>query len=198
MNSEQLEVFVLQLFDKANIINYKSNQRTFKDEDWRYCKHEKVKSYSHYMLDYRIILDRVMPFPHRVGFSFSCDYPNGLSKRCHDFVNDLLVISRNLGYETDGVTSYHHDWNPGKKKNFYLKNGDIAFTVKGYIKGTMHFQINQEIMRAMNVEFGQLKGWIKNKKQAAEELGISEVEAEEAFGSLTSFMPPVPSLMLDM
>jgi hypothetical protein len=198
MNNEQIEVFVLQLFDKANIINYKSNQRTFEKEDWRYSRHEKAKSYSHYGLDYRIVLDGMMPFPYREGFSFSYDYPNGLSKRCHDLVNDLLVISRNLGYESDGVTSYHHDWNPGKKKHFYLKNGDTAFTVKGYIKGTMHFQINQEIMRAMNVEFGKLKGWIKNKRQAAEELGISEAEAEKAWGSLGPLLPPVPSLMLGM
>lgn len=198
MNNEQLEVFVLQLFDKANIINYKSNQRTFEKEDWRYSRHEEAKSCSHYGFDYRIVLDRVMPFPYREGFSFSYDYPNGLSKMGHDLVNDLLVISRNLGYESDGVTSYHHDWNPGNKKNFYLKNGDTAFTVKGYIKGTMHFQINQEIMRAMNVEFGRLKGWIKDKRQAAEELGISEAEAEKAWGSLASLMPPVPSLMLCM
>lgn len=74
----------------------------------------------------------------------------------------------------------------GFKNNFYLKNGDIAFTVKGYIKGTMH------------VEFGRLKGWIKDKRQAAEELGISEAEAEKALGSLASLMQPVPSLMLDM
>ena len=54
-------------------------------------------------------------------------------------------------------------------------------TVRAYKNGNIHIKFNQKFLRKLNVEFGRLKGWLRNHKQAADELNIPEKEAREFF-----------------
>lgn len=190
---EQLEEFMISLIDSANVKMYKSNKMTFDLEKWRYSRYDYKKVLTHYGLDYRIVLDRMVPF--NTSSYSQHDYPNGLRKGCHDLINDILVVCRNLGFDVEDTNSYNVSWIPGAKYEFYLKSGDIAFTVKGFKKGTMHFQFNQALIRAMNVEFGRIKGWLKNKKEAMDELNLSEAEVED-FWKINYTALPSSSLQL--
>ena len=85
-----------------------------------------------------------------------------------------MTIANNLGFETrDEAKAECRHWEAGQKVLFYFTDGktgqrSVAFEAKAYKKGTIHLKVNQRLMCRLNVEFGRLKGWVRNAHEAAE------------------------------
>lgn len=171
---KQLCDVYLDLTEQENIINYKSNKVILNDK-WRYAWRSEV---SHYTLDYRLVLNRHSCFDSTSYRSY--DYPNGLSRDVHAFLNDICTVAGNLGFLVS-TNSYNLYWTPGQKNDFYMADGALFMDVRAFKKGTIHIRLDQNFMRKFNVEAGRLNGWIKDEHEAANETGIEE--AAFLFGS---------------
>lgn len=172
IDSQVLEVYELMV-DKCNVHLYKSNQRTWRDEQWRYSHRDDTDRPSHFSLDYRIVTHRVGGY--RTGYS---SWDTGLEERGRDFLADLLTIAHNLRFECSTVDKAlirgGEQWTAGEQKVFYFtnKNGvrEILFDVRAFKNGNMHLRLNQDFILALNVEHGRLKGWLRSAEEAVVEL----------------------------
>jgi hypothetical protein len=179
---KQLIKMFESMVDQANVVLYKSNMRTWGNQEWRYCRSGPgPDDLSHYGLELRVVLQRYSAIEGgRYGYSF--DYKNGLHKDAHNFLEDLLTIAGNLGF-TARSSSLLKQWESNKKQFFTSVDGGDIMQVKAFKNGNIHIKFNQLFIRKMNVEFGRLKGWLKNKVQAANELNIPVEEIEAVFNS---------------
>ena len=175
LNSQVIEVF-RDLTEPECVKNYKSNQKTWEKNGWRYNKND----HSHYALDYRIITNKWTAI-FNGGFS-SWDYQNGLSKKCHEFIGDIITVANNLDFECND-SSKNREWSSGQKQNFYTEKGEILVEVKAFRNGNLHLKFNQNFIKTLNIEASRLLGWIKTPQQAAEEMGIDIAFAKSKFGS---------------
>jgi len=66
---------------------------------------------------------------------------------------------------------------------------DIFTTNKVYKNGNIHFQLNQNFIKKLNLEVSRLRGWIKSPKEAAQEFDISEEEANDFWRSSYILLP---------
>lgn len=183
---DQLIALVERMTRKANVALYTSNQRTFQDEDWRYNWREQApEGLDHYKLEYRIVL-------HHIGGIFCGDFgrwenPGGLEKRAHDFLGDVLAVAKTLGWNTHDSTTHVQGgerlWESNRKQYFTCENGKVLMEVKAFKNGNLHIKFNQAFMQQLNVEFGRLQGWLKDKQQAADELKIKPEAAAGFFCS---------------
>ncbi len=179
--NEQIIDFYLNIATIDNIKTYKSN-RHFTKDSWRYNTYSNklnTEKASHYSLDYRIVLE--------YGYT-DTNYNGGieLSNLGVNLVNDFIAIARNLGFAIAPNQSivYHPRIWSNEKYYIYLANGEILLEYKGFKNGNMHLKINQEILKALNIEVGRLLGWLKSPSEASLELDISETEASKYFGSM--------------
>jgi len=183
----QLVGLVERMTRKANIQLYKSNQRTFKDEDWRYNWQEKApKGLDCYKLEYRIVLEHMGGI--YTGEFGTWEHPCGLDRRSHEFLGDVLAVAKTLGWNIQDTTKIAHEWEErswesNKKQCFTCVNGDELMEVKAFKNGNLHIKFSQKFMKQLNVEFGRLKGWLKDHHQAAEELNIKPEEAADFFNT---------------
>lgn len=193
--NEYIDSQVVDLFKDLsrpeNITNYKSNQKTWDAERWRYLQnpdwnHGKQETPSRYMLEYRIITQKWHAI--RNGDESSWDYENNLSETCHDFLGDIVTVANNLGFPCSD-TSRSRFWSSGSPMEFYLDNDEVLMRVKAHMNGNLHIQFNQDFIKALNVEASRLLGWIRSPKEAVEEMGIDFVTAERAFQSNRIFAP---------
>lgn len=179
----QLINAVERMTRQANIVLYKSNQRTFRDEDWRYCR--KPEKLNNYQLDYRVVL-------HSMGglkLNWYDGHVEGLSEEATNFLNDLCTIAGNLGFDTKGgsrVNSF--EWESNKQNEFLYwdaKEGEYKtlFAVRAFKNGNLHIKFNKKFIVRLNIEFGRLKGWLKNKEQAAQETGYTMEDVIKGFGA---------------
>lgn len=171
---EQLKALYLELSDPQNVINYKSNQRTFSQERWRF----KSEKFSHYKLDYRIV--------HKAWrcFDISWGENRGLEQSAHEQINDVITIGKNLGFNVQ-QSSFNFNWEAGTPNVFtYLKDGEETqfMRVKAFLNGNIHFQFCKEFSKAFNIEAGRLFGWIRTAQEAAQELDLPIKEATDYFG----------------
>lgn len=163
--------------EPKNVINYKSNKKMVED-DWRFSRSE----HTHYTLDYRIVCEKYNCFnPRNYG---DYDYPNGLSRGIHAFLNDICTIGLNLGFNViDKVHNF--EWSPGKEKDFCYRVGDKIETfmsVRAYKKGTVHIKFNQAFMKKFNIEAARLNRWVKSPHQMAEETDLPVEEIINNYG----------------
>lgn len=170
-----------KLLNQASVQMYKSNKKTFEDEDWRWNRgRDKIEKYC-LKLDYRIIIS---------GYGrLSSGYyaVNGLDKTGHELLNDIGTIAQNLGFpKTQKSESF--DWTNGQV-NFTWPDGTIFIQAKGHSNGNLHLKINIEALKAISIKFGQLKKWIKSASHAAEEMSIPVKEAEKYFDVSHSILP---------
>lgn len=177
---------VERMTEESSVTLYKSNEKTFGKEEWRYCS--TPTELTHYQLDYRFIL-------HRTGgincsmWEYDRKKHNGLSSSAYYLVNDILTVANNIGFNTlDCPSAGSVEWQAGKKSTFYyksMKSGELIelMTVKAFLNGNLHLCLNQAFMMRLNVEFGRLKGWLKTAQEAACELGISEDVAIQSFNA---------------
>lgn len=161
---------------EANIKLYKSNQRTFGREEWRYCR--RPKNLTRFALELRIILGG---FGGIQGDVFDFRYHQGLHERAHEFINDIITVAGNLGY-TCNDNSRWHEWESRKKIEFVGNKGTLM-QVTAFKNGNLHIKFHLDFIRTLNVEFGRLKGWLRNAQQAADELDVPLVEALRHFNA---------------
>ena len=171
----QLVTLFKDMSDYENVKNYKSNERVFEKERWGYFHYSETK-YSHYNLDYRIVLTH---------HSFvSNSWENRLDIRAiMVWVDDILAVANNLGFGIN--TSYERpdEQGFGKKNYVYLNNGDVFMEYKVFKNGNCHIKLNVEFTKALNVEASRLLGWIKNKQDVVKEFDDSMQGAEKYFMS---------------
>lgn len=183
---DQLVNLVDSMIQKANIVLYKSNQRTFRDSDWRYCS--RPDGLERYFIDYRVVLERVGGLS-TSDFNHDRNRYNGLTERAYFYLMDIITVANNLGFDTANRTRpSEFDWYSSGAKTFYYYDHRkgveaVLFTAKAFLNGNLHIKFNQAFMMMMNVEHGRLKGWIKSGAEASQELDISAKDAENFFKS---------------
>ncbi|BBM67859.1 MULTISPECIES: DUF4942 domain-containing protein [Vibrio] len=176
---------LIELFDymtgKANITLYKSNERTFGKEEWRYCR--KPDGLERYKLDLRIVVSRAGGIKVDSWSKQAC----GLETRCLNFINDIVTVASNLNYDvsiTERPDKLH--WASNVKHEFYYHNHstgkpELLFDCRAFQNGNIHLRFAQSFICDLNIENGRLRGWLKNGYEAAEELEISPEIAIQAF-----------------
>lgn len=187
---DQLKHYYSDLIRIENISRYKSN-RHWNDDSWRYFKEQVEKEEWHYRrnrfyenikgvkLEYRIIVE---------GYSnFDSYWHERLNEKTLAFIRDTCLIGICLGFDVDMdwlPKSYYDseniDW---KDFNITCKNGDVFCNMKLYKNGNRHIKFNKEVIKKMNVEAGRLFGWIRDKEEAEEELGMTKEEINRMWGT---------------
>jgi hypothetical protein len=169
IDSQLLSTYELMVA-KCNVQMYKSNQRTWVEDRWRY--NGEPEKNSHYALDYRIVT-------HRIGGMRVQYRGEELEDRASEFIGDLLTVARNLGFNcstVDGRLGYHgrDKWKAGSTEDFYYadrkKGRTLLLDVRAFKNGNMHFRLHKDFILALNVEHGRLRGWLKTPREAVEEL----------------------------
>ena len=169
----QLVDFFRNLSSNENVKPYKSNQKLFDKDSYRYYKEEA----KNYVLDYRIIASS----PFRAGWS------GEMERSYHDnqTLQDIFVIARNLGF-----TPCDHRPEPscfGEKVQVYQKfnhethEQPLLMDYVCYKNGNMHIRFNKEFMKALNVEVGRLLGWIRKKEDIATEFPEEMAKGAEKY-----------------
>ncbi len=159
------------MIEKANIINYKSNQRVFGQNTYRYSLNDLRANCGPVKLEYRIVLEYIGGISES---TYSSEQRSGLRHSAADFIEDVMTVANNLGFACDDrLCSVRFE--SGKKQEFFyhdIKTGKdrVLMEVKAFKNGNLHIKFDQKFMLALNVEAGRLKGWIHNAQQAAEEL----------------------------
>lgn len=187
---EQLVDIYSGMIDEANVSLYKSNDRLFRRDDWRYIRFEDhANRPTHFKLETRIVLHR-----HK---ALSSSYR--LYCEAADFVNNLATIGNNLGFPCS-ERARDFTWERSKKVTFhYARNNkrEVLFEVKAFDNGNLHIKFASDFMAALNVEHGRLKGWVRSAQEAAVELDLPQEQAAQFFGanlslgadSLQHFLP---------
>jgi len=172
---EQLKEIYLWMSCSENVKNYKSNSK-FIEDGWRFNCELREGKYTHYVLDYRLVLKCYSTFN-----GYSCDLKNGLNINVHEKINDIITIAKNLGF-TVNESTMNYLWKPGKENIFTFGNDSEEFMrVRIYKNGNIHCKFNQKFMKKLNIEAGRLNGWIKSPVEAAEEMEIDLIEVEELY-----------------
>ena len=156
----------------CNVTLYKSNQRTFGDNDWRFRDAFHQGEAGPLQLDLRIVAHYCGGI-HNESFSWSRH--NGLNDRAHEFLNDLRVVAINLGYEEPTRLEDFEEWTSGQAREFIATTkatGERAVIarVKAFKNQNIHIQFSRRFLTSLNVEYGKIKGWLLTGEQAAEEL----------------------------
>lgn len=173
LDQQLKEVYEWMSFPE-NVRRYKSNIHFVADR-WRY-QDGKMERYS---LDYRLVFRVYQTFSERTWDSY--EYPKGLGRRAHDYINDMLTIARNLGFSPEGST-FDREWSPGEEQVFTAAGKDFL-RVRAFKNGNIHCRFDQAFIRRLNVEAGRLNGWIRSPEHAADEIGIPVDEVVSAYGS---------------
>lgn len=165
-------------------MNYKSNQRTWQKDGWRY----NAEDHSHYSLDYRIVLHHYQA----IGGD-RWNHPGGLHDSCHEVIDDIRAVMFNLGFaEISNIPSRTRTWDGGKWQDFHViyKNDiHVLFQMKAFQNGNMHFRFMPDAIKALNVEAGRLLGWLRSKDDVVKQLGYTPEEANAYFGSSMRMLP---------
>lgn len=195
---DQLVTIFERMTEKANVAMYKSNQKTFGDEQWRYCR--RPADLERYKLEYRVVLDRVGGL---CNSEWSFEHTAcGLTERAGTFIDDLRTVASNIGFDTYGLPrASHHEWASNRKINFEYRDREtgelkILFEAKAFKNGNLHIKFCPDFIIKLNVEFGRLKGWVKSAAEAADEMDIDIKEAASSFGSNLQLAPKDLPLLL--
>lgn len=183
--NDYIDVQLIDMFhalvSQANVINYKSNEKVFKFQDWRYNKSCHGESLPKLKLDYRIIKESWRVFDHYRS--------TRLTESAENLINDLVVIAKNLGFNTTNTQQANSFMWDSRVKNHFTFNEvgsekeQVLFAVTGFKNGNLHIFLNQKFACKLNVEFGRLMGWLRTKEEAATELDISVENVAQAFNS---------------
>lgn len=176
---QQIIEVVENTIASANAIAYKSNQRVFTNQQWRY-RHWDEESIGPVALDYRFVLTNW----YGIDSSFSNQY---LKQAGVHYLNDLITIGTLLGFDTANtqrIEGYYNSWQAGEERTFYALLGGKEvelFRARPYKNGNMHIKLNQKLALRLNVAFGKLKGWLHSAEQAADELNESLADTQTAW-----------------
>jgi hypothetical protein len=180
--AEQLIQLFRELSTFEGVSNYKSNQKTWEKDGWRY----QANDHSHYALDYRIVLCKhAAIFSDKDGHGFGrYDYPGNLEKGCHEIIDDIIAVMGNMGFspyaETPSRVRY---WGGGEWQDWMMKDGNPLFQVKAYKNGNLHLRFKPEAIKTLNVEAGRLMGWIRSREDVVSQLGYTPEESQTYYGA---------------
>ncbi len=235
---EQLIELFERMVEKANVYAYKSNERVFTDNEFRYGQTRPT----HIALEYRLVLTHCGGVSRRSFSNGECE----LDDTGAEFIGDLMTVARNLGFickTNDDRLNYSGRklWLPGKLQTFNLESrplevgdritwsgtskkkiqdrvalpdgcwqyqvdgqwyhqralpGEPLVEVRGYLNRNLHIRLSQDVMLALNVEYGRLKGWLRDGAEAAKELANTEAaryfntQIRLGTGTLPMLQPP--------
>jgi len=182
LDAQIVDVF-RSLSTHDGVTNYKSNQKTWEKDNWRYNRSDSEKQHSHYQLDYRVVLHHYCAIYKSSNSFGGYDYPGMLHNSCHEHVGDLIAVFANLGFLVQDTPSRSRTWVSNQWQNFRNSGGDIVFQVKAFQNGNLHFRFMPDAIRTLNVEAGRLLGWLKSPQDVVQELGYTEAEAKRFFGA---------------
>ena len=165
IDQQLVEVFK-DLSEPECVKNYKSNLKTWEKDHWRY---KDENAHSRYMLEYRIITNRHVAIQQKDGYGW--DSTNGLSKSCHDFINDIFTIANNLGF-SNMANSLHRQWASNRQEGFNTNRGETLVEIRAFKNGNLHLKLNQDFIKTLNIEASRLLGWIKTAQEAAYEMDL--------------------------
>lgn len=173
-SSDYCDEQVIELFrtmaEHANVQNYKSNEKVFKQDRWRYRTEEHE---THCKIDYRVVLARVGGI---AGSGYrDWDSHGGLKNSAHEFLSDLITVANNLGFACND-SSRHHHWESNQKVELWMADGEILLDARAFKNGNLHLRVNKRLMLAINIQVGKLLGWLHSAEQAVREL---EPDAED-------------------
>lgn len=196
---EQLISTYEKMINQENIIKYKSNVNTFKNDNFRWSN-----SKSHFgavYLDYRVVVPMtygLVPIDYYRHRAY-----NGLGESAGDFLQDVRTVAHNLGFSMLGFSGIRdlifHD---SSEKVIYcldLKTGEEKelFRVRAYKNGNIHLKFHIDFIKAWSIEFGRLMGWLRSPKDAVNEIeGVTEDDAERFFSSSFKLPSTVDNLFL--
>ncbi|KLV03548.1 hypothetical protein ABT56_19160 [Photobacterium aquae] len=182
---DQVVTMMEKMTESANVRCYKSNQRTFGRDAWRY--RNRPVDLDCYGLDYRIVLTSMGGIYQSQWASEQTSH--NLHDSAKNMINDLLTLGANLGFDTRNTErAESFIWESNKKQIFnYYSHAKgqtvVLFEARAFKNGSIHIKFNQNFMMAMNVEFGRLKGWLKSKEDVIMEMNDIPVEfVAQVFG----------------
>ena len=213
----QLLTLVEQLTRKVNIMLYKSNHQIFKEGEWRYnyeTRKDAPKNLDRYVLDYRVVLDRVGGISNS-SYSWDNSKNSGLSDTAAELLSDIVAVAKTIGWVCDETVNttrsgIPRSWVSGASGDFTCNDGKLLMAVRAYKNGNMHIKFNRLFMLRLNIEFGRLKGWLRDKQDVNAELRpvveerakadkdkpIPDTEYETCFNSLLRIAPGTAKLLL--
>lgn len=178
---DQLIDFFKNLSSPENVKPYKSNQKVFSQDKWRFAD-----EHSHYTLDYRIVCGR---------YAFKEYWKNNIETyNVEKHIGDFCAIANNLGFRV-GEKEIAQLF--GEKYNIYLADGGVLFEYKIYMNNNIHIKMNKEFAKALNVEASRLLGWIREKSDITKEFSDDMAEgADKYFNAQALCALPLNSLKL--
>lgn len=210
------DMIVGQLLDKykhwaevGNYKSYKSNQRLFNEGYFKDCvEPEDLNVQGVHSAGPKwgnTPLEKIMPFgigerkklEYRIvdchlSFKNGCYSWNNFDINSSGMraVNDIIVIARNLGY---AVTNFEQVCDYGDRISVFAtdRNGKeiVLFDFKVFKNGNAHFFLNKGLMIDIMLVVGKHLGWIHNKEQAVDDLGITSEEYDNAVKDLHLVSP---------
>jgi hypothetical protein len=164
---EQIVDLFYSFTTKKQMQRYKSNQKVWADDGWRFNREK--ESYTHYKLDYRIILEEV----HLLGsdgrlktWSYHSDW-----NPSHKLTN-IGAVAYNLGYK---ISIPLEGWRYSANREIYIEGTNKVFmSVKCFKNGNAHIKFCQEFIQRFNIAVAKILKWVRNKEEAAEETGYSK------------------------
>ena len=177
--NDQVKDMFRDLSEPESIKNYKSNQKTWEKQGWRYIAEE----HSRYTLDYRIVVQR------HGGINtggYRHDGGSGLKNDGHNFLSDIGTVAGNLGFANtvNADTMACGQWVSGGSKEFhctYEGKRRVLMAVRAYMNGNIHIKFDQDFIKTLNIEASRLLGWINSPEQAADEMGYSVAYCRKTF-----------------
>lgn len=160
--NEQLISLYKDFSSYNNVVKYKSNQKVFEKDAWRFRQQKNI----HYTLDYRIVCDKI---------KFRREYSWGENKidfrRLYNVLNDFKVIAGNLGFNVNEYEQWRCEQVLFGKKYYmtYSKDKKQFCEFKLFKNGNIHIKFDLEFMKAFNVEASRLLGWIRSKDDISKE-----------------------------
>jgi hypothetical protein len=184
-DDQLIELFhELSTFD--GVLNYKSNQRTWQKDGWRYARRD--EKFTHYKLDYRIVVSRWKAI--RSADEHRREYEGGLHKTAHELIADIIAVFSNLGFATYNSRSQEREWRGGQWQDWYhAETEEVLFQVKAYMNGNVHLRFMPEAIKAMNIEVGRLLKWVRTEEEAVQEMGYTPEEVKRYFNHNTKLLP---------
>ena len=168
------------MVEAANVENYVSNQRVFRWNRFRYDEARDERS-THFRLKVgpRIVLQHCGGLEN--GYS---EYSRGLTRNAADFLCNLIVVARNLGFEVIDEGPREHEWKDSDARVIRFRKGEKVeslYRVRAFFNRNLHLQFHPDFVHALNVQHGKLRGWLRDDADAADELEISRELAAQHF-----------------
>lgn len=186
-DDQLIEVFE-RLVSRSNVKQYKSNQKVWGDNLWRYGR--VPEGLDRFSLELRLVIENCGGI---YEGQWSFESKRGLTEYCVDFLNDLRTICSNLGYSIEDKNSVmDHEWRSNKSVTFLCDKDGVEqtlFECKAFKNSNVHIRFHPEVILRLNVEYGRLKGWIRSPQEAADEMQIDPKDAAGAFKTNTKLLP---------